>query len=235
MRLAVLCVMGSVASALHMGQPRLAATRQVRLCTMCASSQPRFSLPPAARRDVAAEAIAASSLLRKDHPVLARDAAAAAKDTRPLAMLCFRDGSFAQLVGEVIDHITSGRQAGKTWIRPLAIRQSSNVSLAIAAERFDPTIGWLDAQEGGVPSRLHIFSPLAPAAFVPTHQLEELPQALTLAIRTMSDAHASANAEAHLEAATQSDDFFMLQSFMRRLDDERPPGDDKQPLFDPFA
>ena len=62
-----------------------------------------------------------------------------------------------------VDVITSGRHAGETWLRPLALRTCANASLALAAQRFDPSIGWLD---GTLDSDVHLFSPAAPVCSI---------------------------------------------------------------------
>lgn len=190
-----------------------------------------LALPPAASRELAAEVMAAASLLTRSS---ARLVAEQESQTRSLILLSIRhEPSFQQLAGEVISHISSGPRAGTSWVRPLALRTVSNVSLATAAERFDPTIGWLgtrDAEadgEGPVPSHLHLFSPLAPAIFVPTTSAEEVPPALGLAIRSLSQAHAAAAEEAHVDLLRQSDtaaahaperaDAQALRAFMVRL------------------
>ena len=87
---------------------------------------PPAALPPAAARDVAAEAAAAASLLRKDVLPLSGEESR----VRPLIMLAVRtDSHYAQLIGELVQHISSGRRAGSSWVRPLALRTAKNLSL----------------------------------------------------------------------------------------------------------
>jgi len=210
-----------------------ARTGSVSLCAAYGQRQQRqptpLALPPAASRELAAEVMAATSLLTRSSAKLASQQEC---ETRSLILLSIRcEPSFQQLAGEVISHISSGPRAGTSWLRPLALRTVSNVSLAMAAERFDPTIGWLGTRDadadGPVPSHLHLFSPLAPAIFVPTANAEEIPPATAIAIRSLSQAHAAAAEEAHVDLLRQSDaaaahgperaDAHALRAFMARL------------------
>lgn len=186
------------------------------------------ALPPAALRDVAAEAITAASALRRDALPLSGQAA-----PRPLVMMAVRKNAFQQLIGELVHHVTSGNRKGTSWVRPLALRQASNVSLANAAERFDPVLGWLDADVGG--GSVHLFSPLAPAAFVPTLRCTEVPPALAVAIRSLSDAHAATDL---CPDHAPTEDMLTLQAFMTLVgQDADEPDEDTggNALYDPLG
>lgn len=108
-----------------------------------------------------------------------------------------------QLVAEEIGQISSGKHAGKSWLRPLAMRTCNCVSLATEAFRYDPALGWFSAEgeDGGggekgdgkgseFDSEVHVFSPLVPAVFLPTHLVGETGGSLALAVRMLCDAHA---------------------------------------------
>jgi len=153
----------------------------------------------------------AANLLRRDVLPLAGE-----KAPKPLVMVTVRDGVFQQCVGTLIDHVTSGNSAGTSWIRPLALRSAQNASLAVAAESYDPVIGWLNVDVGG--GSVHLFGPLAPAAFVPTAQCEPVPPALALAVRSLSEAHAaSAEAATLADQTLADDDMRVLQTFMTHV------------------
>lgn len=151
-------------------------------------------LPPASIRNVAAEAMAAASVYRDMREILPTP-------TRPARSLAYivaaSHSQYQQLVGEITQEITEGKCAGTTWLKPLALRMATNTSLALAAERYDVTLGWFDApgSECIVPSSVHVFAPGAPSAFVPSDQLRGVPRSLGLAVRSMSDAHAESAAE----------------------------------------
>lgn len=185
-------------------------------------SNNRFILPPAPGRDIAAEAFAAVSVLRKDMP------AASETKQRPLVMAAVREGSIYQvLVAEVIQEITQGSRAGTSWLKPLALRSAQNVTLAVAAEKFDPTLGWLGKTEA-VPSDVHLFSSmLCPNAFVQTSQLEVPPSELSILVRTMIDSHQDdADADSFSGASSpmyHPDDMRILSAFMSGLQEQEPP------------
>ena len=202
-------------------------------------TSPRFMLPPAlAGRDMAAEAIAAASVLRKDVPVRQHE------EQRSLIMAAVRADTYAVLIGEVIQHITSGKRAGSTWIKPLALRSCSNVSLAVAQEHYDPTLGWVTSKEADASdssSYVRLFSPLAHNVFLPTDTLSDPPASLALVVRMMAESHAASLAEddgAAVGAVDQSEDFRLLRAFMSLLDaPTRPTNDDQSGsgLYDPLA
>merc|ERR1711924_159458 len=104
----------------------------------------------------------------------------------------------------------------------------SNVSVAVAAERFDPVLGWLDTDVGG--GEVHVFSSLAPAAFLPTCHCTEVPPELCLAVRSLSEAHAASAAEdAAMGVApimAPPEDFAMLQAFMAQVAQHLPAAPD---------
>ena len=192
--------------------------------------QNAFALPPASARDVAAEMTAAASLLRKDVLPLS-----GIKDERkPLVVIAVRENAYQQLVGEKIQEITDGKQAGTTWIKPVALRLANNISVAVAAEEYDPVLGWLDADIGG--SSVHLFSPLAPAAFVPTHSLQSAPASLAILVRSLAEAHASA-AEEDEEGlnAARGKDFAALRAFMAHVAELPPPPLAPPGLYDPLG
>lgn len=146
------------------------------------------------------------------------------------------------MVAECIQHISTGNRAGTTWIKPLALREARNATLARAAERFDPTLGWLrDHSESAsvesasvVPSRIHIFSPLAPAAFVPTARCDKVPVALCLAVRAMSEAHAASVSEQSLcDFNVRAEDFRIIEQFVMLVDEPQQPGEDDV-FYDPL-
>jgi hypothetical protein len=188
-------------------------------------------LKPAVR-DIVAEANAAAALLRRDVLPLASSSADATAQ-RQLVTISMRRGTYQQLVGEVVSHITSGSRAGTTWLRPLALRSVANATLAAAAEKFDPSLGWLgskpdsDAAADGegddgdgdiVPSHIYLFSALAPAAFIETGMLADAPPTLAVAVRTLHNAHDAAALEADFDdAAAHRADHAALHSFMMRV------------------
>ena len=189
-------------------------------------------LPPAVSgRDVAAEAIIAASLLRKDSRTML---SSPEQQLRPLVMAVVCDSTFTCLVGELIQHVESGLRAGSSWIKPIAIRSAHNVSLAVRAEEYDCTLGWTqpsqDAAAQNVPSSqdawsdVHLFSPLVHNAFIPTAELVDVPGELSLIVRTLAESHAAALAadEGALDAANHSKDFDFLHAFMSRIALGRP-------------
>merc|ERR1719230_1656471 len=101
------------------------------------------ALPPASFRNLAGELSTAASILRKDLlPCTGQE------PRKPLVMVAVRDSVFQQLVGELVHHITTGNRAGSSWVKPIALRHASNVSLAVAAENFDPCLGWFESDLG---------------------------------------------------------------------------------------
>lgn len=141
------------------------------------------------------------------------------------------------MVAECIQHISTGNRAGTTWIKPLALRETRNATLARAAERFDPTLGWLRGHSESasvVASRIHIFSPLAPAAFVPTARCDKVPVALGLAVRAMSEAHAASVSEQSLcDFNVRAEDFRIIEQFVMLVDEPEQPGRDDV-FYDPL-
>ena len=150
----------------------------------------------------------------------------------------------AQLVGELVQHITEGTRAGTSWVKPLALRTAQNATLACAAQEFDPTLGWCGEKGDGddaVPSRVHFFSPLAPAAFVPSSPLVPVPAPLALAVRTMSSVHTSAAEESVVAdddgAQQQAADMRVLSAFMALVGSstKKKRGGGGGELYDPLA
>ena len=210
--------------------PSFAASRSIgasRLRPRCAVAcmlrpdEPLFmALPPAADRDIAAEASVAASLFRPSSvPLFTPVNEEVDKPEQRRLVLLTRAGGddlYQQLVCEVVANITSGKRAGTTWAKPLALRSSSNATMNEAAYRFDPCIGWAD--HSGVPSTVHVFSQLAPTIFVPTETVEPVPSALALAVRTMAEAHGDAEAlslEAGASPFSSSRESAMLHAFVR--------------------
>ena len=158
---------------------------------------PHGLLPPAGSRDIAAEASAAAAAFRPSSvPLFQPIHNAGAPAARPLVLLTLVGEDFTQLVGEVVSEVTSGARAGTTWLRPLALRVTSNVTLAQSAFNYDPMLGWIggggeDSAATAVPSDIHLFSCLAPAAFIPSVMLESVPAALSSVVRSMSEAYAA--------------------------------------------
>ena len=186
-----------------------------------------LSLPPAAVRDVAAEAVAAASMLRKDVLPLTGE-----PEKKPLVMIAVRAGAYQQCIAELVQHCT-GKREGTSWVRPLALRRAANISVAVAAEAFDPTLGWLDSDVGE--STIHMFSALAPAAFVPTSRLCDVPPALAVAVRTLHQAHeATADDLVSADQPVSHNDYGVLQAFMALIanDDD---GSRDPDLYDPLA
>ena len=186
------------------GVGQAVSTPRARLrCAAADDVDPRFCLP-GANRDIAAEASAAASLFRPSSVPLFQPVGEADAPMRALAMVMLAaNGSFHQLVAEIVSNVTSGSRRGTTWLKPLAVRTCANASAAAAAHKFDPLLGWTlldgDGSDAGPPSEVHVLSPLAPAAFVPTPLLEEVPPALAWVVRSLSEAHAAAAAEEMLE------------------------------------
>lgn len=96
-------------------------------------------------------------------------------------------GAFRQLVGEEVDVIRAGPHAGETWLKPLALRTCRNATLARAAKEFDSSIGWVG---DAIDTELHLFSPLAPSAFLPTSKLSIATPIEATAVRLLHDTHA---------------------------------------------
>lgn len=200
-------------------------------------SRKPIALPPAPARDVAAEAAAAASLLRKD--VLPLSGTQEEHGARPLLMVAVRQQhAYAQLVCEVIQTITTGTRAGTTWCKPLALRRADNVAIAMAAEKYDPVLGWLSTDVGG--GSVHLFTAAPPAAFVPTDRLSELPPELGIAVRSLVEAHAAQAdeamcvADAAAASMPQQGDFTALREFMALLaQEERDEPTDG--FYDPLA
>ena len=190
--------------------------------------QPLF-LPPASHRNVAEEVRVAASLRQSSRLPAAADSA----PSRPLKLITISGQSYRQIVAELIQHC-EGKRAGTSWCKPVALRVSSNATLAEAAASYDPTLGWLDMRDEGrdsvVPSSVHIFSALAPAIFVPTGSLTDVPQMLALAVRTMCDAHTPE------PGSTDPVEYQLLSEFMSHLQTDpmrgRASGDS---LYDPIA
>ena len=163
----------------------------IPICS-AAEGHPR-ALPAAAARDIAAEAIAAASLFRPSSAPLFASVVDAPAEPRRIVVSTFADAAcYQQLASEVVSDVTSGARAGTTWLKPLALRTCSNATMAEAAERYDPVIGWTG---GSTLGDVHVFSSLAPAVFLPTNLLESAPPALALAVRSMSEVHAAAVAD----------------------------------------
>ena len=60
--------------------------------------------------------------------------------------------------------------------------------------------------DAALTSRLHLFSPLAPSAFVPSSQLDVVPPALAITVRSMSDVHQDMVAESLCSASAEADE-----------------------------
>lgn len=199
---ACLLLAGQTVAIQIQGRPH--SVRASRFGTVCCQTRgddlfkPFIALPPAADRDIAAEASVAASLFRPSSVPLFRPVEETHVDRqqqRRVVLLTHAAASgFQELACEVVADITTGKRAGTTWAKPLALRTSANATLAIAAHRFDPCIGWTD--ESTVPSTMHVFSQLAPAIFVPSAKLENAPAALALAVRCIAQAHADAGSDA---------------------------------------
>lgn len=185
-----------------------------------------IALPPAALRNVAAEAATAASVLRKDVLPLTGQPI-----TKPLVMCAVRtNGNFQQCVAELVQHC-EGPRAGTSWVKPLAMRVAANVEVAVAAENYDPCLGWLDGDVGE--STVRVFSSLAPAAFVPTSRLCDVPPALAVAVRLLHEAHETEDVD--LELAGRRGDYVVLQAFMALLANEPDEGGGRDPnLYDPL-
>lgn len=207
-------------------------------CAVCLRLPPKpiNILPPARLRDIAAEArVAAEAFRPSSVPLFQPIHDAAPPAPRELRLLTLVTDDYRQLVGEVVSEITTGARAGTTWCKPLALRTTANVTLAQSAHRFDPTLGWCSGGDSAVPSEVHVFSPLAPAAFLPTARLEAVPPIIAAVVRSMSEACA-ADTQDQLVAGTpvSSEDAAMLHELVHRLAAVSPPsGSDK--LYDPLA
>ena len=163
-------------------------------------SQP-LSLPPAADRNVVAEILAAAEFATRqaglsadDRPSSTTEAGAGRKPIRIVAAIVA--GQYQQLVAEEISQLTEGKHAGKSWLRPLAMRSCENVTLATDAFRYDPQLGWFTPEAekeagSGLDASVHVFSPLVPAVFLPSSLVHEAEPGLALAVRMMCDAHAA--------------------------------------------
>jgi len=165
----------------HPGHPSANRARHV-LCSVDPSWR-QFLLSPAGSRDVAAEAVAEAARARVVDPVKDKPAPL---ELRPLMTIVADGGAFRQLVAEEIQGFKQGPHAGETWLKPLALRSSKNATLARAAKKFDPSIGWLD---GAIDSELHLFSPLAPSFFLPTAKLSNATPLEATAVRLLQDTH----------------------------------------------
>lgn len=189
------------------------------ICIRCCSNDLR-ALPPAEIRDIAAEAITAASVFRPSSVPL-YDVPEQRKEQAQLVLIMLVDepstaAPFQQLVAEVVSNITSGKRAGSSWLRPLALRSSLNATMAQAAWEYDPCIGWCGSDDGSlvVPSNIHMFSRLAPDTFVSTSLLRPVPTALALAVRSMSEAHADSCTDYETAATLDSTTIHM---FMRAV------------------
>ena len=99
-------------------------------------------LPSATTRDVAAEASVAAETARKRSVRSPEDTAGGHARPSVSLLTLVTANSFTMLAAERIDDLTSGKHNGTSWLRPLAMRQSANATLAEAAQRFDPALGW---------------------------------------------------------------------------------------------
>jgi len=194
-------------------------------------------LPPAGTRDIVEEArVAAAAFRPSSVPLFQPVHDAAPPQPRRLVLLTLESDAYRQLVSEVVTEVTSGARAGTTWCKPLALRETSNVTLAQAAHRFDPTLGWCSADgAGSVPSNVHVFTPLAPAAFLPTAQLEDAPPILAAVVRSMSDACEADTQDLLVSGApVTSMDAAKLHEFARALEAASPAAR-SDGLYDPLA
>lgn len=187
----------------------LVAPRSATVVGCAADPSGPRALPPAASRDLFAEAQVA---LRSTG---ASDRAATPPPPPPLlALSVVADGFFSTLVGEHVQNITSGNMAGATWMRPLAMKSERNATLGRAAADFDPAIGFMTRHAGETRPELHLFSADAPAAFVPTRLVRPAAGSEALAVRLMHEAHGSAD---HLDDAAAAEDRAKLASFVSYL------------------
>lgn len=161
-----------------------------------------LSLPPAAERNVVAEIMAAAEIATRRSGRGAADRpenkeTARSKPVRLVSVVV--SGVFQQLVADEIDQLTDGKHAGKTWLRPLAMRSCKNATAAADAFRYDPQLGWFVAEpDTGIAqgadvmsAEVHIFSPLVPAVFLPTSLVVPADPSLALTVRLLCDAHAA--------------------------------------------
>jgi hypothetical protein len=190
-----------------------------------------LSLPPAQHRDVVAEVMAAASAVTRSSAAAMPPTSSSSSVTKPLVLItvCSGEHNFQQCVGELVQHITTGSRIGTSWVKPLALRVAENATVAAAAADYDPMLGWveLDGEDPIASSHVYVFSPLAPATFVPTAQLVDAPAGLALAVRTMSTA-AAAEERAH------PNEFAIVQDFIRLLG-ERQTREGDSPFYDPLA
>ena len=205
--------------------------RTPRCCA--AEEEIPLALPPAAKRDVAAEAMAAASHAR---PLASsRPKAPPAREQRIVRIDLVVGDGLQTLVAFECQAITTGRWAGKSWLKPLALRTCSNATLARAADEYDPTIGWVspgDGADAGGAAAPKLFSPLAPDVFVASVRLGAVEGPLATALRTMHAAHAAHAAESEaLGPNGGRADAALITAFLRRvasrlggdnLDDFRP-------------
>jgi len=172
-------------------------------------------LPPAMDRDVAEEARVAASLFRPSSRPLFQPVEGQNDKEKRIVLLTQTDAStdrLQQLALELVSNITSGKRSGTTWAKPVALRTTSNITMALSAFRFDSTLGWIDSPSGAVASEVHIFSALAPAIFVPTARLEPIPAELALAVRTLAEVHAAVDLSSVLQGEAA-----LLHAFARLM------------------
>lgn len=193
------------------------------------------ALPPAAVRDIAAEASVAASRLRPSSVPLFRKEGTEPDAERRLAILTYDDNlQHSQLVGEIISNVTTGARAGLTWSRPLALRLCTNATTARAAWAYDPCLGW--SETSSFDNEIYLFSKLAPAAFLPTELLQPVPPELALVVRSMSSAHAEAASTEDLLAGTMNAlDHATLYDFMRLVSTLTDGGGSSASSYDPLA
>jgi len=126
----------------------------------------------------------------------------------PLVVLTCMTGAVADsachtLVAEHVETITSGRDAGKSWLRPIALRMVRDASSLVMLIRPDVE-GWM-ASCGSSNAIVTVFSAAAPPLFVPTEMLRDASLQESVIVRMLNSAHSSRLAD---------DDFAQLETFM---------------------
>lgn len=123
---------------------------------------------------------------------------------RPLVVLTCMTGAAAHsachtLVAELVETIIDGRDAGKSWLRPIASRQLRGANSVVAPLPGPDLVGWTtsttDAADAAVTdaavtdAAVTVFSPSRPPLFIPSEMLRGASQKESTIVRALSAAH----------------------------------------------
>jgi len=137
------------------------------------------------------------------------DAPAEASTPRLVVLTCMTgaaaDSACHTLVAEHVETITRGRDAGKSWLRPIAARMLRDANSFVMPLLGPDVSGWSAC--GSSSAAVTVFPAATPPLFAPTEMLRGASQQESIIVRMLNSAHVR-------RLDWDEDDFAQLEPFM---------------------